>query len=77
MKRYIEEIKRELEELELVGDDHGVIDMARRYLSDSEYFLKKGDENRAIEAMAIAWAYLDALARLGIIKVKNKKLFTI
>ncbi len=77
IEKYIKEIKKEIENLEVVGDDKGIVDMAKRYLSDSEYFLKKGDEKRAIEAMAISWAYLDSLARLGIVKIKNKNLFTL
>ena len=77
MKKYIEELKEELKNLKVVGDDHGVLDMAKRYLSDAEYFLEKGDDKRAAEAVGICWGYLDALVRLGIIKVKNKELFTL
>ena len=77
IEKYIKKLKEEIENLEVVGDDKGVLDMAKRYLSDSEYFLKNKDEKRAIEAMAISWAYIDALARLGIVKIKDKTFFTI
>ena len=77
IEKYIKKLKEEIENLEVLKEDNGIVDMAKRYLSDSEYFLKKGDEKRAIEAMAISWAYIDALARLGIIKIKDKSFFTI
>ena len=77
IEKYIKKLKEEIENLKVLKDDKGIIDMAKRYLSDSEYFLKKGDEKRAIEAMAISWAYIDSLARLGIVEIKDKDFFTI
>ncbi len=77
VKNYIERMKKVLEELSIIGEDNGVVDLASRYLSDAEYFLNKGDELRAVEALAISWAYIDALLHLGIVKVKDKEFFTI
>ncbi len=75
--RYIRRMKDVFNNMEVLRDDNGIIDMARRYLSDAEYFLKKGDELRAVEALAISWAYIDALLRIGIVKVEDKEFFTI
>ena len=77
VKKYIERMKRVFEDLSIIGDDNGIIDLAKRYLSDAEYFLNKGDELRAVEALAISWAYIDALLHLEVIKVKDKEFFTI
>ncbi len=77
VKKYIERMKRVFEDLSIIGDDNGIIDLAKRYLSDAEYFLNKGDELRAVEALAISWAYIDALLHLKVIKVKDKEFFTI
>ncbi len=77
VKKYIERMKKVFEELSIIGDDNGIIDLAKRYLSDAEYFLNKGDELRAVEALAISWAYIDALLHLGIVKVTDKEFFTI
>ncbi|MBI2578718.1 MAG: DUF357 domain-containing protein [Candidatus Aenigmarchaeota archaeon] len=40
------------------------------YISDSEYFLKKGDLVRAFEAVVWAWAILDMLEKLELVEWK-------
>ncbi len=54
-----------------------IIDMASNYLSDTEYFYKKGDLVNAFAAINYAHGWIDAGARLGIFNVKDSKLFTI
>jgi len=54
-----------------------VVGLARAYLSDAGHFLGKGNRDDALEAYAIAWAYLDALLHLGLIDVEDHSLFTV
>ena len=70
-------MEKVFENLKVLSDDKGTIDMAKRYLSDARYFLKKNDKLRAVEALAISWAYIDALARLRIVEVSDSDFFTI
>ncbi len=76
VQEYLNRMKKVFENLRILKEDNGTVDMARRYLSDAEYFLKKGDELRAVEALAISWAYIDALIRLGYVEVEDKEFFT-
>ena len=54
-------------------------ELANTYLSDSEYFFKKGDYVRAFESVVISWAYFDSLLHLGKLKIDKKymKYFTV
>ena len=54
-----------------------IIDMVSNYLSDSEYFEKKGDFINAFAALNYAHGWLDSGVRLDIFDVKDDKLFTI
>lgn len=54
-----------------------IIQMVSCYLSDSEYFEKKGDLVNSFAALNYAHGWLDAGARLKIFRVKDKRLFTI
>ena len=54
-----------------------IIDMVQNYLSDSEYFEKKGDLVNAFAALNYAHGWLDSGARLGIFNVKDNSLFTL
>jgi len=54
-----------------------IIEMVSCYLSDSEYFEKKGDFVNAFAAISYAHGWIDCGARLGIFNVKDRKLFTI
>lgn len=51
--------------------------MVEAYLSDSQYFQKKGDYINAYGALNYAHGWLDAGARLKIYTVTDNKLFTI
>jgi len=54
-----------------------IIEMVSNYLSDSEYFEKKGDLVNVFAAINYAHGWLDAGARLKIFNVKDNKLFTV
>lgn len=56
--------------------DH-IVTLSKSYTSDAMHFLKKGNEHDALEAYAIAWAYLDALLHLGMIEVSDLSQFTL
>jgi len=46
-----------------------LLDFAKNYASDSEFFLKKGKFVEAFEAAIIAWAYIDIGFKLGLLGV--------
>jgi len=54
-----------------------IITMVEAYLSDSQYFKKKGDYVNAYGALNYAHGWLDSGARLKIFKVTDNKLFTV
>ncbi|MBW6442269.1 DUF357 domain-containing protein [Patescibacteria group bacterium] len=54
-----------------------IIDMASNYISDSEYFEKKGDLVNSFAALNYAHGWIDSGVRLGIFDVDDDKLFTI
>jgi len=54
-----------------------IIQMVSNYLSDSDYFEKRGDFINAFAALNYAHGWLDSGVRLGIFNVKDDKLFTI
>ncbi len=54
-----------------------IISMTENYLSDAEYFEKKGDFVNAFAAINYAHGWLDAGVRLGIFNINDDKLFTI
>lgn len=53
-----------------------VVELARAYAADAKHFLPANRED-ALEAYAIAWAYLDALLHFGFVNVPDKSLFTV
>ncbi|MDI3544459.1 MAG: uncharacterized protein PWQ28_740 [Candidatus Woesearchaeota archaeon] len=54
-----------------------VLDMAKRYLSDAEYFKRNGDYVNGFAAVNYAHGWLDAGARLGLFDVHDNKLFVV
>ncbi len=69
LDRYLGRISTMVKGARAVGGGEGVLDMARRYVEDAEFFLSRGMLVEAFEAMTIAWAYVDALASLGLARV--------
>ena len=47
----------------------GLVDLARRYMEDAEYYLHKGDYLTSIACSSYAEGLLDALGRLGMVEV--------
>ena len=54
-----------------------IIEMVENYLSDAQYFQKRGDFVNAFAALNYAHGWLDSGTRLDIFDVKDNKLFTI
>jgi len=55
-----------------------ILDMAKRYYDDAQYFRKKGDIVNAFGAVVYAHAFLDIGARIGLFDVGNdNKLFMV
>ena len=54
-----------------------IIEMVSNYLSDAQYFKKKGDFVNSFAALNYAHGWLDSGVRLRIFNVKDDKLFTI
>ena len=54
-----------------------IINMVSNYLSDADFFEKKGDFVNAFAAINYAHGWLDSGVRLDIFKVKDDKLFTV
>jgi len=54
-----------------------IIEMVSNYLSDSNYFEKRGDYVNVFAAINYAHGWLDCGARLKIFNVKDNKLFTV
>lgn len=54
-----------------------VLDMASRYHADALHFEEQGDAVTAFAALNYAHGWLDAGARLGLLKVRDSRLFTV
>ena len=54
-----------------------IIEMVSNYLSDAEYFKKKGDFVNAFAALNYAHGWIDSGVRLDVFNVKDRKLFTV
>jgi hypothetical protein len=54
-----------------------VLDMARRYIADANYFFEQGDSLRSLAALSYAHGWLDCGARLKFYTVTDERLFTI
>ncbi|MEK6912918.1 MAG: DUF357 domain-containing protein [Nanoarchaeota archaeon] len=54
-----------------------IISMVSNYLSDANFFEKKGDFINAFAAINYAHGWLDSGVRLDVFKVKDDKLFTV
>jgi len=71
-RRYIVNVEGALRQLE--GQDLGsasaLVEQAKRYLSDAEYYLEKGDVVTSVACSSYAEGLLDALRLLGIAKVE-------
>ena len=54
-----------------------IIDMAENYLSDARHFEKEGHWVNAFAAINYSHGWIDSASRLGLIKVKDNKLFVL
>ena len=79
LEKRIEELMEIIKKAKVKDAGKEVFELAIAYATDSLYFLKNGKRDEALEAYSIAWAYIDALLHLGLVKVPRrfKKLFTV
>jgi len=87
LNKYLQITKKAIGKVKINGKLAGIdikksaedfLDMAQRYFSDANYFMKKGDYINAFAAVNYAHGWLDAGARLGLFDVgKDNKLFTV
>jgi len=75
-KRALEIAKKKISK-EKAKEAREIIEMVSNYLSDAEYFEKKGDYVNCFAALNYSHGWLDAGARLKIFNVRNKRLFTV
>jgi len=59
------------------NDAKEIIEMAKNYLFDAEYFKEKDDFVNCFAALNYAHGWIDSGVRLGIFDVNDDKLFTI
>ncbi len=75
MRETIKWLKRIKEKLKTVHacDERGeeIIKNVKAYVSDTEYFLNKGDLVRAFECIVWAWAWLEIGLRFGFMNSKD------
>ena len=65
-------------DLDWIRSAEDFLDMAKRYYSDAQHFMGKGDYVTAFAAINYAHGWLDAGARLGLFDVgKDNRLFTV
>ncbi len=75
-RRYVkitEEALRRVEVANPTGEK--LLDMCKRYLSDSKYFAERGDYATALAAVSYAHAWIDVGTYIGLLKGDDHQLF--
>ena len=80
--KYLLLTKEALDKVKITSKDkksaEDLLDLAKRYYSDAQYFEKKGDLIRAYGAVCYAHCFLDSGARLGLFDVDgDSRLFMV
>jgi uncharacterized protein len=71
-EKWLARIKTERKKFVLVDEKRaGMLKNVDAYISDSEHFLKKNDLIRAFEAVIWAWAWLEILEQLDVVKKRK------
>lgn len=77
LEKSIDELAVALDGIEILDEKAvEIVELSKAYASDAKHFLGENKED-ALEAYAIAWAYLDALLHFDFIDVADKSLFTV
>ena len=76
IKKEIEEMKSVFDKLKFSSKGKELYQLAKAYLEDAEYFLRKGDFFRALEAVSISWAYVDAGLHLRVFRLPEELMHT-
>lgn len=82
IEKYLDITEKALSSIKIVPEHRKqaeeVLDMAQRYHADAQHYKEKGDFVTAFAAVNYAHGWLDAGARLGVLKVhKNFHFFTV
>ncbi|ALU11887.1 cytidyltransferase [Ignicoccus islandicus DSM 13165] len=64
-RKYLEGLRGALKSLNFSDDVEKVVDLARRYVDDTEYYVNKGDCETALVTASYAEGLLDALRLIG------------
>ena len=71
--KWLERIKSRVKNVKAVNrNGEEFLRNIRAYISDSEYFLDKGDLVRAFECVVWAWAWLEIGLNIGILDSKKQ-----
>jgi len=79
-KKEIKRMEDVIEKVEALSEEgKEVLQLAKAYMKDANYFYEKKKFLEAFEAAVIAWAYVDAGLHLKVFKVPEsmKKIFTV
>ena len=84
-ERYIRITRRALQEVEIVPPEgtelrriaEKLLDTARRYLLDAEYYYSKGEYATALSSVSYAHAWIDAGVVIGVLKGEDPKIFMV
>ncbi|MEK6808344.1 MAG: DUF357 domain-containing protein [Nanoarchaeota archaeon] len=85
LKRYFKITKKALNKIKINAEldltlkksAEDILDLAKRYYEDAEYFDKKGDKVNAFGAVVYSHAFLDIGARLSLFDVDDDELFMV
>lgn len=71
------EIAKKSVNKERSAEANELLNMAELYLKDAEHFRKQGHYVNAFAAVNYAHGWIDSASKLGLIKVKDNKLFVL
>jgi len=67
-KKWVKKLEKELPNVKITGENASFITNINAYVKDSKHFAEKGDLIRSFEAIIWAWAWLEILKELEMIK---------
>jgi hypothetical protein len=67
-KKWTRKIEKEMADTKITGKNASFVANIKAYVKDSKHFAKKGDLIRSFETIIWAWAWLEILKELGMIK---------
>ncbi len=67
IQKWTKKIKEERKTIKVTEENSKFMKNIDAYISDSEHFLKKGDNVRSFEAILWAWSWMEILKELNIV----------